>query len=213
MMSTTTTPPERGEHFPRRRRGLVTSAALAGALTLALSVGGCSAFGSIIADDDPRPTASNTVAPSRTPLSTSTPSATTAPSPTSTVDPGLPVVNIDDRPLYPVAQTLVTEMFARYSDRTGAKYAYALVPDTPAGDDYAHGFLLLLADQKSVFAFLPSTQSQDVAALDTQLQGYIDKANETERKFLAGEPMGVTIKITNSDGSVFESDGTNTPFD
>ena len=212
-MSTTTTLPERRTPPRRRRRGLVTSAAIAGAVTIALSVGGCSVFGSIIADDAPPPTASSTVAPSGSPSATSTPAATTTPSPTSTVDFDLPVVGIDERPLYPVAQTLVTEMFARYSDRNGAEYAYALVPDTQAGGDYAHGFLLLLADLKSVFAFLPSTESRDVAALDAQLQGYIDEATARERKFLAGEPMGDTIKITNSDGSVFESDGTNTPFD
>ena len=212
-MSTTTTLPERGTPPRRRRRGLVTSAAIAGAVTIALSVGGCSVFGSIIADDVPRPAASSTAAPSGSPSATSTPAAITTPSPTSTVDFDLPVVGIDERPLYAVAQTLVTEMFARYSDRNGAEYAYALVPDTQAGDDYAHGFLLLLADLKSVFAFLPSTESRDVAALDAELQGYIDDATERERKFLAGEPMGDTIKITNSDGSVFESDGTNTPFD
>jgi hypothetical protein len=131
----------------------------------------------------------------------------------SSVDFDQPVVNIDDRPLYPIAQTLVTEMFARYSDRAGAEYAYALVPATQGGNDYAHGFLLILADLKSVFAFLPGTESRDVAALDAELQGYIEKANEMERKFLAGEPMGVTMKVTNSDGSVFESDGTNTPSD
>ena len=212
MMSTTTTPPERGTPPRRRRRGLVTSVAIAGAVTIALSVGGCSVFGSIIADDH-RPTTSSTPEPSSSPSATSTPAATTTPSPTSTVDFDLPVVGIDERPLYSVAQTLVTEMFARYSDRNGAEYAYALVPDTQAGDDYAHGFLLLLVDLKSAFAFLPATESRDVAALDAKLQGYIDEATERERKFLAGEPMGDTIKITNSDGSVFESDGTNTPFD
>ena len=187
------------------------AAAIAGAATLALLLSGCTAFGPIIAEGTPSATATPSASPPPNP-SSSAPSST--PSSPSTVDSELPVVGIEDRPLYPVAATYVTEMFAKYSDRASQGYAYLLVPDTQAGNDYAHGFLLILADLKSVFAFLPgSEESRDVGPLDAQLQEYIDRAAETERKFLAGEPMGVTMKITNSDGSVFESDGTNTPFD
>jgi hypothetical protein len=122
----------------------------------------------------------------------------------------LPVVSIIDRPAFAEAESLVVTMFTEYSDETNPKNAYDLVPQTEAGLNYAHDFLVILADIKGAFAFLPlGTESTNVAELDATIQTYVDKTTELERKFLAGEDLGVSITLTRSDGSVYESDGGN----
>jgi len=120
------------------------------------------------------------------------------------------LVRIDSLPEYDAAESLVVGMFEMYSDPANTNFAPGLVPQTEGGRNYAKDFLLILADLRSVFRFLPGTSSPDVAELTAQLQSYVDKATEAERKFLAGEDFGMSFSITNSDGTVYESDGTNT---
>ena len=120
---------------------------------------------------------------------------------------------MSDRPGYAAAQTFVTEMYDRYTDRSSTDYAYGLVPQTTGGKVYAQGFAYLLANQKVAFIWNPGTVSEDAGELDAQIQSYIDNATELERKFRAGEPLGASVSITLDDGSVFTSDGTNTPND
>jgi len=116
---------------------------------------------------------------------------------------------MEDLPEYEAVERFVVEMFESYSDATGAGYAGRLVPQTEDGLNYARDFLLILADLRSVFRFLPGTSSTDVPALEAQLRDYEDQAIEAERKFLSGEDFGVSFRITNPDGTEYISDGTN----
>jgi hypothetical protein len=119
-------------------------------------------------------------------------------------------VSISERPGYAVAQAFVTDMYARYSEESSPDNAYDQVEQTEAGLYYAHDFLVILGDKKGGFAFGGlGTESTNVAELDAIAQSYIDEATELERKFLAGEDLGVMIKITQTDGTVYESEGVN----
>lgn len=185
-----------------RRRAAVGTASLLGALVIGLGVSGCAAGG--LPTSAPKPSSATSTPSSATPTPTRTPDTDVLPARS---------FKIEERPSYPAAEALVTEMFDKYTDSTSPGSASALVPQTQAGQDYARGFKFLLADLKSLFLWLPGTVSEDPTVLDAQIKSYTDKATDFERKFLAGEPMGVSISITRADGSVFSSDGTNTPFD
>jgi hypothetical protein len=191
----------------RTARTALAGAALAVVLPLLLT--GC---GIVASPTDAQP--STPSQPSRSssasPDASSTPSATQPSLPSAPSDEKTPEVGIDERPGYAAAENFVVGTFTRYSEPSSPDYAYGLVPDTEPGRGYARDFLVILADVRGTFRFLPGgTSSTDVAALDAQIQSYVDSVTETERKFLAGEDFGVTIKITNSDGSVYESDGSN----
>ena len=131
-----------------------------------------------------------------------------APAPAITA---LPVISIADRPGFDAADRLVNEMHERYSNEASADYAYDQVAQTTEAKYYAYDFLVILTDFKGAFRFMPlGTESTNPAELDAKIQYYVDEVTELERKFLAGEDLGVTISITKADGSVYTSDGTNT---
>jgi len=181
----------------RRAFGIV------GCLLVAVTLAGCAAGGSTL------PESSTTGAPA-SPAATVEPAATATSTPTLAEEAGAEVpVRIESLPEYDAAESLVVGMWDQYSDPTNANYAPGLVAQNEGGKNYARDFLLILADLRSVFRFLPGTSSPDVAELTAQLQSYVDKATEAERKFLAGEDFGMSFSITNSDGTVYESDGTN----
>ena len=74
----------------------------------------------------------------------------------------------------------------------------------PGGDavdpKYFTDFLYLLTDLKGATAFLTDDDTEAIADIG-------EKADELERRFLAGEDLGSSVKITRSDGTVYESDG------
>jgi hypothetical protein len=180
----------------RRTRRALRAGAVLGVLVIALSVAGCATPVAPIAK--PTPSASPTPSPTPTPTATPTP---------------VPIYTMSERPGYAEAEAFVTEMYNKYTDKSSPEYAYALVPQTPGGQDYAQAFAYLLADKKVIFLWNPGTTSEDAAELDAQIKAYVDEATELERKFRAGEPLGISVSITRGDGSVFTSDGTDTPND
>jgi len=193
-MTATTDASQTPATTPNGRRRNRRVGAFIGAITIGLTLVGCSILAPPTqADNEPN---------------SSTSSAPTADA-VATVEP-LPIVSLGDRPLYGVARDFVTETFFRYSEETSSENAYNHVPQTEAGLNYAHDFLIILADYKGVFNFGGvGSESTNVAELDAMAQAYIDEVTEFERKFLAGEDLGVTIKITRADGTVYESEGAN----
>lgn len=76
---------------------------------------------------------------------------------------------------------------------------YALVPGGDKVDPgYIGAFIYTLTDLKSASRF---------GGTAAQLQELLDKAEACEARFLAGEDLDVTVRITRADGSVFASDG------
>lgn len=74
-----------------------------------------------------------------------------------------------------------------------------LVPGGASVDpDYVGAFLYVLADLKSATRF---------GGTPSELQELLDKARDYEARFLAGEDLDVSVRITRADGSVFDSDG------
>ena len=193
-MTATTDTAHTPAHTPNVRRRRRRAGAFIGAVTIAFTLMGCSILAPPTqADNEPSSSTS------------STPSANEV----ATVEP-LPIVSLGDRPSYALAQDFVTGTFTRYSEESSPEYAYNQVPQTEPGLNYAHDFLIILADYKGVFNFGGvGSESTNVAELDAMAQAYIDEVTEFERKFLAGEDLGVTIKITRSDGTVYESEGAN----
>jgi hypothetical protein len=184
-----------------RGRGRVDAIASLGVLLVALTLVGCAAGGLPT-------TASSSTAADPSATATPTTDAPDSPDPTPAQETGVEM-SIDDLPQYDAAENYVVGMWERYSDPASPHYAPGLLPQTEGGTHYARDFLLILADLRSVFRFLPGTSSDDVAALETQLQSYVDKATEAERKFLAGEDFGMSFRITEADGTEYVSDGVN----
>ncbi|MHA3684544.1 hypothetical protein ACXR2T_13750 [Leucobacter sp. HY1910] len=92
-------------------------------------------------------------------------------------------------------QSLADSYLAAQRDGT----IYDLVPGGEQVDPaYTGAFLFALTDLKSASRFGGSS---------AQLQELLDKAHTYEERFLAGEDLGTSVKITREDGSVFESDG------
>ena len=181
---------------PRRTRRTLRARAILGVLVIVLGVAGCATPAAPVAE----------ATPSASPSASPTPTATPTPTP-------VPLYTMGERPGYAEAEAFVTEMYNKYTDKTSPEYAYALVPQTPGGQDYARAFAYLIADKKVIFLWNPGFTSEDAAELDAQITAYVDEATELERKFRAGEPLGISVSITRGDGSVFTSDGTNTPND
>jgi hypothetical protein len=168
------------------RRGIIHTVAIAAALSMGLGLSGCS----ILTGTFP--------GPESTPVTSGDSS---------------PVFQIQDRPGYNDAEGLIVGMYDKYGDTESDGSALKLVPKTEAGIKYAGSFLYLLLDVRSAFRFLPGTESESATELDDQIQSYVDTATGYEEKFLAGEPLGVPVEITRGDGTVFSTDGTETPFD
>jgi hypothetical protein len=191
-MTVTTDAARRLTHQPKhqQRRGL--AATFLGTVTIGLTLVGCSVLAS--------PTEANNESGS-----SSAPSANAV----TTVE-ALPVVSIGDRPGWAIAQEFVADTYTKYAEETSPDNAYNKVPQTEAGLYYAHDFIVILTDYKGAFAFGGvGTESTNVSELDAKAQSYIDEVTEYERKFLAGEDLGVTITITQADGTVYESEGAN----
>ncbi|MGN8247080.1 hypothetical protein ACTHAM_000752 [Cellulomonas soli] len=116
--------------------------------------------------------------------------------------------SITDRPgwnpLVEHGQRLSDTYLAKMDDGT----IFEIVPQTQEGVNYAHDFLVLLADENSALLFATQT-SDDPAELDAVIQETRDRFDELERMFLAGEDFDVDISITRSDGTTYTSDGNN----
>lgn len=72
-----------------------------------------------------------------------------------------------------------------------------LIPATEEGAEYVHAFMLVIADHKAATMF--------GGAFDGESR---DKFAQRELQFLTVSDMDINIKITRTDGSVFEHDGT-----
>ncbi|WP_017794477.1 hypothetical protein [Leucobacter salsicius] len=76
---------------------------------------------------------------------------------------------------------------------------YDLVPGGEQVDPaYIGAFLYALTDLKSASRF---------GGTPAELEELLAKAQAYEQRFLAGEDLGTSVKITRGDGSIFESDG------
>lgn len=146
-------------------------------------------------------------------LLTSIPSAFPSPAPVPTL-PGKPLdeLNLEEvpemEPQDPVSGETLEELATR-TEEMHRKYLAAtkdgsisdFVPDGDAVDpNYFADFLYLLTDLKGATAFLAGDDSEAIADIG-------EKVDELERRFLAGEDLGSSVKITRSDGSIYESDG------
>ncbi|UCR88718.1 hypothetical protein [Mycetocola spongiae] len=127
------------------------------------------------------------------PAPTPTSLPTRAPDPSS-----WPRITAGPPPSLDDAEVRVLTLDEKYRMRGEAR---AKVPQTEAGERYARDFLYLLNDLKFAVQITGSGTPEG--------EKIADDAEELERKFLAGEDFGVSIKITRGDGSVYESDGAN----
>lgn len=146
-------------------------------------------------------------------LLTSIPNAVPSPPPVPSV-PGVPLdeLDLDEIPEMTPHDTTSGESAAELATRIGKMYDTYLAASkdgsissfVPGGDavdpKYFTDFLYLLTDLKGATAFLTDEETEAIADIG-------EKADELERRFLAGEDLGSSVKITRSDGSVYESDG------
>lgn len=102
------------------------------------------------------------------------------------------------------ASALATRTSALYDQYLAASRNGTISDLVPGGDavdpNYFADFLYLLADLKGATAFMGSGDAAAIAEIGAEV-------DELERRFLAGEDLGSSVKITSSDGSVYESDG------
>ena len=139
---------------------------------------------------------------------------TPPPPPSAPSAPGAPwdELELDEVPEMGPSDSTSGESAAELADRTTAMYERYLaaskdgtiadlVPNGDAVDPrYFSDFLYLLADLKGATAFMGAGDTAAIADIGEQV-------DELERRFLAGEDLGSSVKITRSDGSVYESDG------
>ncbi|MEB4613946.1 hypothetical protein [Leucobacter sp. M11] len=121
------------------------------------------------------------------------------------------VYSITEREEFLPLQERVEATYQRYVDMIDDASIFEIVPHTDAGIEYTRSFLYAYADIKSalnIMSLSGGATSTSPGELDARLQILGEKADEYERRFLAGEDLDVTISITRADGSVFESDGT-----
>ncbi|GAA3659544.1 DUF2510 domain-containing protein [Microbacterium marinilacus] len=135
-------------------------------------------------------------APAPTEGAESSPSATPTPA---------TVYALSERPGYADMESFVTGTYEKYLAAREDGSIRDLVPDTDDADDYINAFLLLLSDERGALRWAPSGTNPD--ELDAIIQATRDRVAEYERRFLAGEDLGVSVRVVRSDGSVFESDG------
>ncbi|WP_147441610.1 hypothetical protein [Mycetocola lacteus] len=126
----------------------------------------------------------------------------------------VPTYTLAERPGMPALQDRTVAMYDEYSNRLSDGSIFTIVPRTDAGLGYVRDFLTILADKKAALRFMTdpvlSKASTNQYELDAEIRIKDDELTEVERKFLAGEDLGVTIRVTNADGSVYESDGSAT---
>lgn len=102
------------------------------------------------------------------------------------------------------AQELADRTTAIYEQYLAASKDGSIADFVPQGDEvdpkYFTDFLYLLADLKGATAFMGGGDPAAIADIS-------EKVDELERRFLAGEDLGSSVRITRSDGTVYESDG------
>ena len=95
-----------------------------------------------------------------------------------------------------------------YKAASGTSEMYNYVPDTDKGREYYTAFFYILIDYKSALGFVElGIDSMNPAELASTVDEYETMLDELLDTFLANEDLDTDIKITRSDGSVFESDG------
>ena len=152
----------------------------------------------------PSPEPEPTVSPSPEPEPAVSPSSEPEPEPTvspsSTPEPdrgGL--ARAEALGFTPVVYEMgIDEIHDYYSElRTSLELFQELIPPTEEGAEYVHAFMLMITDHKAAARF--------GATFDGEAR---DRLAALELQFLAVADMDVDIKITNTDGSVFQHDGT-----
>ncbi len=118
------------------------------------------------------------------------------------------VHHTQDRPGWAPMVEHLRRMHEHYLALWGSGELGRHAPDGITSDPvYARAFLLILADMVGVNLF-GGESGTDPEELDDAIDGRRARADELERRFLAGEPLGREVRITRDDGSVFHSDGT-----
>lgn len=102
----------------------------------------------------------------------------------------------------------VRGMWEHYRDLWDSGELAHHAPDGVTPDPvYAQAFFRILTDRDHANRFLGSAGT-DPEELDAVIEGRRAWVDELERRFLAGEPLGVEVRIVRDDGSEFYSDGT-----
>jgi hypothetical protein len=121
----------------------------------------------------------------------------------------LPVYNISDRPGWNALVARYDETYESYSQMADSDEIFTIIPATSAGIEYYRAFMAIMFDQKSAFGFMElGADSTDPQELDDRIVALGEDLTELERKFLANEDLGVSIRIVHSDGTVFETEST-----
>lgn len=122
----------------------------------------------------------------------------------------LPTVNIVDRPEFLPLRDRLESRQQQYRDMLDDGRIFEIVPRSEAGIRYAGDFLMITTDIVSALKIMSASggySSTIPEELDARLSALGEKADDAERRFLAGEDLGVSIRITREDGSVYESGG------
>ncbi|WP_448854477.1 hypothetical protein [Corynebacterium frankenforstense] len=100
----------------------------------------------------------------------------------------------------------IEKTYGHYSDMADTGELWTFAPDGHTVDvDYNRAFLYLLTDYHVALLF---TEPQDAGFRDGwKTFGWRREVDDLEDKFLAGEPLGSTVRIKLKDGE-FYSDGT-----
>ena len=103
---------------------------------------------------------------------------------------------------------LVNDTYDKYTQKidAGTIFTDLNLPATQESADYIHDFLIIITDRKSALRF-GCENTTDVDDLDDIYEAKTNEVKEYERKLNAHESFDITIRITRSDGSVYESDG------
>ena len=118
------------------------------------------------------------------------------------------IVPCSDSTQYTAYSQLVNDTYDKYMSKleAGTIFDDLNLPANQDSADYVHDFMLIITDRKSALRF-GCEITTDVDELDDIYETKSNEVKELERKLNAHEDFGITIRITRSDGSVYESDG------
>ena len=95
-----------------------------------------------------------------------------------------------------------------YKAANGTSDMYNYAPDTDKGREYYTAFFYILIDYKTALGFVElGVDTMNPAELASTIDEYETMLDELLDTFLANEDLDTDIKISRSDGTVFESDG------
>ncbi|QIM16376.1 hypothetical protein G7067_07990 [Leucobacter insecticola] len=133
-------------------------------------------------------------------MSAAMPRPEPAPTPSAPSTPSTPSQESSERALEQLRDRLSVSR-EEYLEAIKDGTIYDRLPDGDKVDpNYIRDFMFLFTDLKSATVFMGGSDLASIEELS-------DEADELERRFLAGEDLGSSVRLVREDGTVYESDG------